>query len=166
MNILEIKLKIENKTRQKIKSFLAMNGYTLKEVVEKMNELHPEEPTTAQNITNKLARETIKFTEVVEIAEICGYSLEFIPQKEKLYFPISEERNEEIAQITTKSKEDMIKIPSPNFGETIIYGANAQVAANQLINQPNLSKSAEILLHQKLKQDLDVIISVTNNHTN
>lgn len=56
---MEIKLKTENKTRQKIKSFLAMNGYTLKEVVEKMNELHPEEPTTAQNITNKLARETI-----------------------------------------------------------------------------------------------------------
>ena len=53
---MEIKLKTENRTRQKIKSFLAMNGYTLKEVVEKMNELHPEEPTTAQNITNKLAR--------------------------------------------------------------------------------------------------------------
>ena len=55
--ILEVKLKTENKTRQKIKSFLAMNGITIKEVIKKMNELHPDNPTTAQNITNKLARE-------------------------------------------------------------------------------------------------------------
>ena len=63
---MEKNLNTENKTRQKIKSFLAMNGYTLKEVVEKMNTNHPDTPTTAQNITNKLARETIKFSEVVE----------------------------------------------------------------------------------------------------
>lgn len=75
------KSKVENKTRQKIKSFLAMNGCTLTEVIQKMNELHPDEPTTAQNITNKLARETIKFTEVVEIAEILGYSVEFVPKQ-------------------------------------------------------------------------------------
>lgn len=45
----------------------------------KMNASHPDAPTTAQNITNKLARETIKFSEVVEIAELLGYSVEFIP---------------------------------------------------------------------------------------
>lgn len=163
---LEIKLKTENKTRQKIKAFLAMNGYTLKEVVEKMNELHPNEPTTAQNITNKIARETIKFTEVVEIAEICGYSLEFIPQKGKMYLPASEERNEEIAQIAMKSEEAMIKIPSPNFGETVICGINAQAAADVFLSHPNLSKSEEILLHQKLKKDLDVTITATNSHIN
>ena len=159
---MEIKLKSENKTRQKIKAFLAMNGYTLKEVVVRMNELHPDEPTTAQNITNKIARETIKFTEVMEIAEICGYSLEFIPQKGKLYLPASEEREVEISQITMKAEESIIKIPSPNFGETVICGDNAQVAADQLTTKKHLNKSQEMLLHQKLREQLNVTISVTN----
>ena len=143
-----------------------MNGLTLKEVVEKKNELHPDNLTTAQNITNKLARETIKFTEVAEIAEICGYSLEFVPKQGKLYLPASKEREEKMEQINLKADEAMIKIPSPNLGETIVYGSNAQTAVDQLISQPNLSKSAEILLHQRLKKELDIEISVTNTLVN
>lgn len=88
-----------------------MNGYTLKEVVEKMNTNHPDTPTTAQNITNKLARETIKFSEVVEIAELLGYSVEFIPHNRKVYFPASEERNNKLEQIAIKAEEDVIKSP-------------------------------------------------------
>ena len=103
-------LKTENKTRQKIKSFLAMNGYTLKEIVEKMNTNHPDTPTTAQNITNKLARETIKFSEVVEIAELLGYSVEFIPHNRKVYFPASEERNNKLEQIGDCEKKSVNKI--------------------------------------------------------
>lgn len=159
-------LNTENRTRQKIKSFLAMNGCTLKEVVEKMNANHPDTPTTAQNITNKLARETIKFSEVVEIAELLGYSVEFIPRNRKMYFPASEERNNKLEQIAVKAEEDVIKIPSQNFGETIIYGTNAQAAADQLIKQPTLSKSAEILLQHRLQKELNVLISVTNSHVN
>ena len=69
--------KDENVTRTKIKAFLASNGTTLTDVVKVMNERHPDEPTTQQNITNKLARETIKFKEVVEIADILGYDIAF-----------------------------------------------------------------------------------------
>ena len=165
---MEKNLKTENKTRQKIKSFLSMNGYNLKEILEKMNASHPDAPTTAQNITNKLARETIKFSEVVEIAELLGYSVEFIPynRNQKVYFPTSEEKKNRLEQIATKSEEGMIKIPSFNFGETIIYGADAQAAADQLMKQPTLSKSAEILLHHRLQKELNVLISVTNSHVN
>ena len=69
--------KDENITRAKIKAFLASNGTTLTDVVKVMNERHPDEPTTQQNLTNKLARETIKFKEVVEIADILGYDIAF-----------------------------------------------------------------------------------------
>ena len=69
--------KDENVTRTKIKAFLASNGTTLTDVVKVMNERHPDESTTQQNITNKLARETIKFKEVVEIADILGYDIAF-----------------------------------------------------------------------------------------
>ena len=69
--------KDENITRAKIKAFLASNGTTLTDVVKVMNERHPDEPTTQQNITNKLARETIKFSEVMEIADILEHDIVF-----------------------------------------------------------------------------------------
>ena len=69
--------KDENVIRAKIKAFLAANGVTLTDVIKTMNERHPDEPTTQQNITNKLARETIKFSEVMEIADILGYDIVF-----------------------------------------------------------------------------------------
>ncbi len=158
-------LNTENKTRQKIKSFLAMNGYTLKEVVEKMNANHPDTPTTAQNITNKLARETIKFSEVVEIAELLGYSVEFIPHNRKVYFPTSDERNNKLEQIAIKAEEGIIKIPSPHFGEIIIYGADAQAAADWLTQKLiGATTSQEILAHRDAMQHFNVEISVSNSH--
>ena len=42
-----------------------------------MNERHPNEPTTQQNLTNKLARETITFSEVMEIADILEHDIVF-----------------------------------------------------------------------------------------
>lgn len=69
--------KDNNIIRTKIKTFLAANGVTLTDVIKIMNERHPDEPTTQQNITNKLARETIKFSEVMEIADILGYDIVF-----------------------------------------------------------------------------------------
>ena len=46
-------------TRARIKTVLAAEQTTLKQIVERINERHPEKPTTAQNVTNKLARKTI-----------------------------------------------------------------------------------------------------------
>ena len=54
---------------------LAVEQTTLKQIVERINERHPEKPTTAQNVTNKLARKTIRFDEVSEIMDILGYDV-------------------------------------------------------------------------------------------
>ena len=56
-----------------IKSYIIRNGKTLTAVVEKINESGPpEERTTVQNISNKLARGTIKYSEALEIAAVLG----------------------------------------------------------------------------------------------
>lgn len=145
----------KNATRQIIKSFLAQNGVTLKEVVEKMNERHPDDPTTPQNITNKLARGTIKFSEVMEIADILDYSVGFIPKHGKYYAP---ENN-------LRQLEMVVTIPSPNFGETIISGIDAQKAADYIKeNIGDASKAMEILLHNDVRSRFDVQISVTNRN--
>lgn len=71
----------------------------------------------------------------------------------------TEEKEKEMAESIEKSNEGMVRIPSHNFGETIICGSNAQAAAEYLMQQPYLSKSTEIMLHQKIKKDFNVTIS-------
>ena len=56
-------------TRSRIKTVIAAEQTTLKDVVTIMNERHPDDTTTPQNITNKLARKTIRFDEVSFLRE-------------------------------------------------------------------------------------------------
>lgn len=59
-----------------IKSHIARCGLTLTAVVDALNKSRPpEERTTVQNISNKLARGTIKYSEVVEIASVLGMKI-------------------------------------------------------------------------------------------
>lgn len=70
----------QNEIRNEIKSYIARSGWTMTDIVKKMNESRPnDENTTTQNITNKLARGTIKYSEVLEIARIIGYEITWEP---------------------------------------------------------------------------------------
>lgn len=64
-----------NDTHNIVKAMLARQGWTLTRVVKEMNRRHPErKATTVQNISNKLTRGTIKFSEVLEIAKIIEFN--------------------------------------------------------------------------------------------
>lgn len=71
----------ENEIRKRIKELLAKTGTTLTDVVDEYNRQHPDTPTTRQNLTNKIARQTIRYSEVIEIAEILDHDVIF--QKKK-----------------------------------------------------------------------------------
>ena len=64
-------------TRARIKTVIAAEQTTLKDVVNIMNEKHPDDTTTPQNVTNKLARKTIRFDEVSEMMDIMNYDIIF-----------------------------------------------------------------------------------------
>lgn len=64
-------------TRARIKTVIAAEQTTLKDVVNIMNENHPDDTTTPQNVTNKLARKTIRFDEVSEMMDIMNYDIIF-----------------------------------------------------------------------------------------
>ncbi len=62
--------------RNQVKGMIALQGWTLTRVVEKMNQNRPEtDRTTVQNVSNKLSRGTIKYYEILEIAEIIGVNI-------------------------------------------------------------------------------------------
>ena len=64
--------------RNEVKSYLAFSGWSLVDVVREMNKSRgPEDQTTPQNISNKLTRGTIKYCEILEIANIIGYKIEW-----------------------------------------------------------------------------------------
>ena len=70
--------------RKELKAYMALTGWTLTDVVKEMNLSRPEdEQTTSQNITNKLARGTIKYSECLEIAKIIGYDIKWIQKNER-----------------------------------------------------------------------------------
>lgn len=67
--------------RNEIKSYIAKSGWTLTNIVKEMNKTRPKcEHTTTQNISNKLSRGTIKYSECKEIADIIGFSIEWKEQ--------------------------------------------------------------------------------------
>ena len=64
--------------RNEIKAYIAMSGWTLTDIVKEMNKTRPEaEQTTSQNISNKLTRGTIKYSECKEIADIIGFNIKW-----------------------------------------------------------------------------------------
>ena len=62
-----------------VKAHIAAQGYTLTQIVQEMNKSRPpDKQTTVQNISNKLTRGTIKYSEIIEIAEIIGLSIKWM----------------------------------------------------------------------------------------
>ena len=65
--------------RNEIKAEIAKSGWTLTDIVKEINKLHPDNTTTSQNISNKLTRGTLKYSEAREIAFIIGCKIEWVP---------------------------------------------------------------------------------------
>lgn len=74
---------MSNTIKNEIKSYISSSGWTITEIVNKMNENLPEDKkTTVQNISNKLTRGTIKYSEVLEIADIIGMNVKWIKKED------------------------------------------------------------------------------------
>lgn len=58
------------------KSKLAMSGMTFTNLIEEYNRFNNH--TTISNINNKLSRDTIKYSEIVNLADIMGYDIKWI----------------------------------------------------------------------------------------
>ena len=60
--------------RDEIKSFIAGKGRTMKQVHEALDARHNRK-TTYQNFAQKLARNTLRYEEAKEIADVLGYKI-------------------------------------------------------------------------------------------
>ncbi|MCD3223983.1 LLM class flavin-dependent oxidoreductase [Clostridium botulinum] len=60
-----------------IKSLIIKEGFTITQVAQKINEKNNTE-YSVQNLVKKINNETIRYSEVLEIAEIIGYKIKWI----------------------------------------------------------------------------------------
>lgn len=66
-----------NKMRNEIKGYIRMRGYTYESLAKKMTELFNEKHTP-QEINNKLSRGSIKYIDVMKIAQALDYKITWI----------------------------------------------------------------------------------------
>ena len=173
----------EYNARDVLKKFLKQHNETLVHAVEIMNANHPEDKTTAPNLTNKLSRNTIRFSEVMEIADVLGYEIVFQEKGAPQEKPKQDHPKEPVAQ---KPKDSAMKsdseladrintkfvITSGNyFKEILIVGENSKDAAIEfnvaIGTKPTKSLSQqigfEIMLCKQLEDDYNVTIYPCDN---
>ena len=63
--------------KEDIKAFIVKSGMTMTEVVNELNKKNGTDYSLA-NFSKKLNNETIRYNEVLDIADICGYKIEWI----------------------------------------------------------------------------------------
>lgn len=61
------------KIKDEVKSYIVKEGYTMKMIAKLINKKNSN--VALQNLSNKLSRETIKYSEVKKIADILGYEI-------------------------------------------------------------------------------------------
>lgn len=74
-----MKGKGEPKTiKNEVKSYIIKEGFTMKKIASLLDE---ESKVALQNLSNKLTRGTIKYSEIREIADILGYEIKWEKKK-------------------------------------------------------------------------------------
>ncbi len=64
--------------KEQIKIALIKKGYTMTRLVDELNKKHNRKDSVP-NLSAKLSRNTLKYREAQEIAEILGFTIEWLP---------------------------------------------------------------------------------------
>ena len=71
-----------NNTRNEIKAHIVRAGFTMQEVLERLHDDHGWSDSIS-NLSAKLQRESIRYREVVELADVLGYDLVWQKRRER-----------------------------------------------------------------------------------
>ena len=65
---------MKSNLRNEIKSYIVRSGYTMQEVVDLLSEDYGWSDSVS-NLSNKLQRESLRYVEAVQLADVLGYDL-------------------------------------------------------------------------------------------
>ena len=99
---------------------------TLTGVVKLLKESFPDDATTTQNISNKLARGSLRDYEIAQIANVCGFSLVLIDDVSKDYKQVKSNHTQTLTdKISSFLSEGYEIINGVNYDKIIIVGKRA-----------------------------------------
>lgn len=176
----------ENVTRTLVKKMLASAKLPLTKAVNIMNQMHPDNATTPQNINNKLTADSIKFIEVARLADICGYQVIFRPKDAVNWADETPAKSapQRIPTATDPEEDKPVKAPETNvdndsFGKLVILGYascrsinfNTLLIAGKRANDAaawieknlveGMSETQEIFLYLAANREFHVIVKPT-----
>ena len=67
--------------KEDIKSYIVKSGWTISKVQEELNRINRTD-FGMQNLSKKINNETIRYNEILQIADIIGYSIEWNEKKD------------------------------------------------------------------------------------
>ncbi|MGO5096118.1 LLM class flavin-dependent oxidoreductase [Agathobaculum sp. LCP25S3_E8] len=73
---------MKSNLRNEIKSYIVRSGYTMQEVVDRLSEDYGWSDSVS-NLSNKLQRESLRYVEVVQLADALGYDLVWQKRRDK-----------------------------------------------------------------------------------
>lgn len=65
---------MKSKLRNEIKSYIIRSGHTMQETVDQLS-VEYNWSDSVSNLSNKLQRESLRYTEAVQLADILGYDI-------------------------------------------------------------------------------------------
>lgn len=156
--------------KQLVKSILSSANTSLTKTVELINQKHTEDHQSSQNISNKIGRGTVNFAEIARIAEACGFCITFHPIGSNISeFEVKEDISPEQSNPGKSVFSQAVvygyaSCNSPNFGEIIIAGGQAEEAAEWMkehINQ-TMSEAQEVSMILSANKKFNVVSRMTN----
>lgn len=145
---------------EKIKRILSTSNYNLTTLNDEINRINGTD-TSVQNLSARLKRESLKYTEVEQIANILGYELEWKP-----VMKVSVMRGDEIINESIQPK----KIPDNSVPTNISLSDETEKALAKNnpellshIKSPLFLNEIELSLHTKM---VDLIIENINDALN
>lgn len=73
---------MKSNLRNEIKSYIVRSGYTMQEVVDRLSEDYGWSDSVS-NLSNKLQRESLRYVEAVQLADVLGYDLVWQKRRDK-----------------------------------------------------------------------------------
>ena len=71
-----------NNTRNEIKAYIVRAGFTMQEVLERLHDDYGWSDSVS-NFSNKLARNSLRYREVIELADVLGYDIIWQKRRER-----------------------------------------------------------------------------------
>lgn len=68
--------------KEEIKAFIVSSGWSITDLNSELNKINGTD-SSVQNLSNKIRKGSLKYSEVLQIAEIIGYEIKWIKKDDK-----------------------------------------------------------------------------------